>query len=120
MAQLCSMSRTAPVLSTSTAGEVALLVLDRSELADAVTERCTGGQPRAHPASDPVGDLATSGREHLLQQRLAADRVDSREETRRQAVVVRGESVLRVGCHVVEMARPADAVADRLAAHERR
>ena len=67
---------------------------------------------------DAVAELAPARGEHLLEEVVAADRLDRREQARGEAVVVRREEVLRVRRDVVQVARPADAVADRLAADE--
>ena len=100
-------------------GEVALLVLDDGELADPLDER------RVRPADalvirsrtrSPIWRRRAS--KTSLDQVVAADRADRREQPGRQPVVVRREEVLGVGGDVVQVARPADAVADRLAADE--
>ena len=67
-----------------------------------------------------IADLATSSHEDLLDEGFAAHGVDRRQEARGQAAVVRREELLRLRRDVVEVARPADAVTDRLTAHESR
>ena len=56
--------------------------------------------------------------EDLFEEVVATDRADRRQEARGQRVVVRREEVLGVGRDVVQVTRPADAVADRLATDE--
>ena len=103
------------------ARQVALLVLDDGELADAVLERRVGRQPLAEPV---LHLLARSGRRRAsktcVDEGVAADRADRGEQTRREPVVVRRERVLGVGRDVVQVARPADAVADGPAVDEAR
>ena len=91
--------------------EVAELVLEPGQLADAVLERGAVGQ-RVEARPEPRLGLAAAGREHLLDQALAADLEDRRQQPGREAVVVRGEQGLGVGRDVVQVARTADAVAD--------
>ena len=63
-------------------------------------------------------ELATPRREDLLEQVVAADGLDRREQPGGEALVVGREEVLRLGGDVVQVARPPDAVADGLAADE--
>ena len=119
IAQLCSRSRIVPSASTIALGEVALLGLDDGQLADAVGERRIRRDSRsAMLVADPVAELAPPRREDLVEQVVAADRLDRGEQAGGEAVVVRREEVLGVGRDVVQVARPADAVADGLAADE--
>ena len=89
IAQLCSRSRSAPSVADHGLGEVAALVLDH--------RRARGRGPRAvahpgsalgHPAPHPVADLAPPGREDLLDEVVAADRLDRRQQAGREAAVV--------------------------------
>ena len=68
-------------------------------------------------ARGPAAELPASRGEDLLDQLVAADRVD-RGQQPGESVVVGREQLLRIGGDVVEVARPADAVADGLAADE--
>ena len=99
-------------------GEVALVGLDDGELADPIDERRLGGHPFGHLLADPVAELAPPRGEDLVEEVVAADRLDGGQQTGRQRVVVGREEVLGVGGDVVQVARPADAVADGLAADE--
>ena len=66
----------------------------------------------------PVAELAPAGREDLVEQIVAADRLDRGQQAGRQGVVVGREHVLGIGRDVVQVARPADPVANGLAADE--
>ena len=98
------------VVADDRLGEVAGLVLEDGEDADAVGERRVVGQPLGHPAPDPIADLAPPRREDLLDEVVAADGLDRLDEARREPAVVGREEALRVGGDVVDVARPADAV----------
>ena len=78
----------------------------------------SGRDALGHLLADPVAELAPAGGEDLLEQVVAADGLDRGQQPGREGVVVGREEVLRVGRDVVQVARPADAVADRLAADE--
>ena len=82
------------------------------------SKRGFGGRRVGESLADPVAELPASRDEDLLEEVVAADGLDRGQQAGRQAVVVRREEVLRVGGDVVQVARPADAVADRLAADE--
>ena len=56
--------------------------------------------------------------EDLVDQAGPANLLDRRQEPVRQAVVVRGEEVLRPVGHVVHVARPTHTMPDRLAADQ--
>ena len=99
-------------------GEVALVGLDDRQLADAVDQRGVGGEAIGHLLPDAVAELASPRGEDLVEQVVAADRLDGGQEPGGQGVVVRREEVLGVGRHVVQVARPPDPVADGLAADE--
>ena len=98
--------------------QVALVVLDDGQLADPIEERRIRADPLGHAVADPIAELAPSRREDLLEEVVAADRLDRGQQPGREGVVVRREEVLGVGGHVVQVARPADAVTDGLAADE--
>ena len=68
--------------------------------------------------ADAIAQLAAACREDLLEEVVAADGLDGGQQARRERVVVRREEVLGVRGDVVQVARPADAVADGLAADE--
>ena len=78
----------------------------------------SGADAFGHLLADPVAELAPPRGEDLVEQIVPADRLDGGQQAGRQGVVVRREEVLGIGGHVVQVARPADAVADRLAADE--
>ena len=99
-------------------GQITLIALDDGQLADPVEQRRLGGNPLGHLLADPVAELAPSRREDLLQEVVPADRRDRGQQTSRQAVVVGREEVLGFGRDVVQVARPADAVADGLTADQ--
>ena len=120
IAQLHCWSRTVPSLVDHRARQVALLVLDDRELADAVLERRVGGQPLAEAVLHLLGDEPAPGVEDLVDEGVAADHADRGEQTRGEPVVVRRERDLGVGRDVVQVARPADAVADGPAVDEPR
>ena len=98
--------------------EIALLVLDDGELARTIDERRVGRQSIGQPLAHAVEGAPSSFLEHAVDQGVAADRVDGREQPAGQGVVVGREEVLGGIGHVVDVARPADTVADRLAADE--
>ena len=75
-------------------------------------QRRAGRQPFVEAGLDLVGDQLPADREDPSDELVSADGPDGRQETRRERVVVRRKGDLRVGGHVVEMPRPADAVAD--------
>ena len=89
------------------------------ELADPVEQRRVRGR-LARPCRSRTRSPSWRRRaaKTSLEQVVAADRLDRREQAGRQAVVVGREEVLGVGGDVVQVARPADAVADGLAADE--
>ena len=99
-------------------GEVALVALDDGQLANPIEERRLGGHAFGHLLADPVAELAPPRGEDLVEQIVPADRLDGGQQAGRQGVVVGREEVLGIGGDVVQVARPADAVADRLAADE--
>ena len=109
-----------PVAVDHRARQVALLVLDDRELADAVLERRVGRQPLAEAVLHLLGDQPAPGVEDLVDEGVAADHADRGEQTRGEPVVVRRERDLGVGRDVVQVARPADAVADGPAVDEPR
>ena len=65
-----------------------------------------------------IAELAPARGEHLVEQIVAADRLDRGQQAGGKRVVVGGEEILGGGGHVVEVARPADAMADGLTGHE--
>jgi alkylation response protein AidB-like acyl-CoA dehydrogenase len=99
-------------------GEIALVGLDDRQLADAVHERRILADAFGHLLSNPVTKLASSCGEHLVEQVVATDRLDSRQQAGGQRVVVRREQVLSFSRDVVQVARPADAMPNRLARDE--
>jgi len=86
--------------------------------ASSLTQRRVVGDPLGHVLADALAQLPAASGEHLVEEVLPADRLDGREEPGRQAVVVRWEEVLRLGRHVVQVARTSDAVPDGLAADQ--
>jgi hypothetical protein len=98
--------------------QVPELVLDDGQLAHSLDERSRGPDPIVELPTHAVADLPSARLEDLLDQRVAADRADRGEQSRRKPVVVRRKQLLGVGGDVVEVAWPADPVADRLLAHE--
>ena len=92
--------------------------LDDGQLADPLDQRGVGGEAIGHLLADPVAELAPPRGEDLVEQVVAADRLDGGQQPGGEGVVVRREEVLGVGRHVVQVARPADPVADGLAADE--
>ena len=118
IAQLCSRSRIVAVGAEDRVGEVALVGLDDRQLAHPIEQRRVAVDAVGHLLADPVTELAPSRGEDLVEQVVATDSLDRGEEARGQGVVVRREEVLRVGRDVVQVARPADAVADGLAGDE--
>ena len=92
--------------------EIAQLVLEPCELAHAGLERRAGRERRVELLAQARLRLAAPGREHVLDEVVAADLEDRGEEPGGEAVVVRREQVLRLGRDVVQVARPADPVAD--------
>ena len=107
-----------PVRAEDRVGEVALVGLDDRQLAHPIEQRRVAVDAVGHLLADPVTELAPSRGEDLVEQVVAADRLDRGEEARGEGVVVRREEVLRVGRDVVQVARPADAVAHGLAGDE--
>ena len=99
-------------------GQVAVPGLDDGKLPDAIEQRRVVGDPFGHVLADPLAQLPAARREDLLEQVVATDRLDGREQPGRQAVVVRWEEVLGIGRDVVEVARASHAVADGLAADQ--
>ena len=99
-------------------GEIAVVGLDDRQLADPFDQRRVRGDAIGHLLPDAVAELPPARREDLVEQVVAADRLDGGQQPGGQGVVVRREEVLGVGRHVVQVARPADPVADRLAADE--
>ena len=91
--------------------QVALLVLDDRQLADALEERRVAARALLEPALDALGRLGAPGLEDPVDELAPADRVDRRDQAGGQAVVVRREELLGVLGDVVQVARPADAVA---------
>ena len=79
-----------------------------------------GRQALVEPAPYLVCDQLPAHREDAGNKFVAADRPDRRQQARRERVVVRGKGDLRIRRHVVEMARPPDAVADRPSVDEAR
>ena len=88
-------------------GEIALLGLDDRELADPVLERRAVRRSLGELVADAVAELAPARGEDLLEQLVATDRADRREQAGGQRVVGRGEEVLGVGRDVVQVPRPA-------------
>ena len=92
--------------------QVALLVLDDRQLANAFEERGFVARALVETALDALGRLGAAGLEDPVDELAATDRVDRRDQARGQAVVVRRERAAgRSGCHVIQVARPADAMA---------
>ena len=116
IAQLCSRKPDRAVGAEGHVGEIALVGLDDRQLADAVDQRRILADPIGHLLADPVTELASTRGEHLVEQVVAADRLDGGQQARGQRVVVRREQVLGLGRDVVQVARPADAVTHGLAA----
>jgi hypothetical protein len=106
------------VLADVPVGQVAGLVLEDRELSDAIGQPGVRRQPRRELLLEPMADLATAGREDVLDEIGTADVRDCREQPGREAVVVRGEETLRIRRDVVEMAGPADAMALGRMSHE--
>ena len=118
IAQLRSTRRMTPSAPMTRLGEVALLVLDDRQLARPVDEARLRRQAIGHALPDPVAGHPPALVEDAVDELLAADRPDRRQQAAGETVVVGREEVLgRVG-DVVHVARPADAVADGLAADE--
>ena len=84
------------------------------QLADPLEERRVGRHALGKLVAHPVAKLAAPRGEDLLEELVATDRADGREQPGGQRVVRRREEVLGVRRDVVEVARPADAVAHRL------
>ena len=80
----------------------------------------SAGSRSREPVLHLLGDQPAPGVEDLVDEVVAADRADRGEQTRREPVVVRRERDLGVGRDVVQVARPADAVADGPAVDEPR
>ena len=99
-------------------GEIALVGLDDRKLADAVDQRCILVDPIGHLLADAITELASTRREHLVDEVVAADRLDRGQQARGKRVVVRGEQVLGVGRDVVQMSWPTHAVTHGLAGDE--
>ena len=78
-------------------GEIALVGLDDRQLADPVDQRRIRRDALGHLLADPVTELAPAGREDLVEQVVAADRLDGGQQPGGQGVVVRREEVLGVG-----------------------
>ena len=107
-----------PVRADHRRREVALLVLDDRELADPVLERRVLRQPLSEAVLHLLGDEPPARVEDLGHEVVAADHAHRGHQARGEAVVVRREGDLGVRRHVVEVARPADPVADRPAVDE--
>ena len=118
IAQLCSRSLIEPSGADDAVGEIALGRLDLGKAADAVLDRRVGRHAIGQLVSDAVAELAAARGEDLLDELIPTDRHDGRQQATREGVVGGREEVLGIGRDVVQMARPADAVLDRLAAHE--
>ncbi len=99
-------------------GEITLIALDDSELADALQEQGFRGDSFGHLSAHAVAELASASGEDLVEEIVPTDRLDGGQQAGSQAVVVGREEVLGVGRDVVQVARPADPVTDRLPAHE--
>ena len=99
-------------------GEVALGGLDLGQAADAVLDRGIRGDTVRQLIPDPVAQLAPTGGEDLLDELVATDRHDGRQEAARERVIGGREEVLGVGRDVVQVPWPPDAVLDGLATHE--
>ena len=97
-------------------GEIALVGLDDRQLrATRSTSGASSADALGHLFADPVTQLASSRGEDLVEQVVAADRLDGGEQAGGQRVVVRWEEVLRFSRDVVQVARPADAMPHGLA-----
>ena len=92
-------------------GQVALFVLARGDLPDAVAQGGVGRQPFGQSLAHPSARLAAASREDLLDQVVPADGKDGCKEAGREAVVIIRKEVLRLRRHVVQVPRSADAVA---------
>jgi len=99
-------------------GQVSVARLDDCQFPDTVDEWGVGRDPLGHLRANPVAELAPPGGEDLLKQIVPTDRLDGGQEAGREGVVVRRKEVLGIGRHVVQVTRPPDAVAHRLAADE--
>ena len=85
IAQLCSRSRIVPSAPSDRVGEIALVGLDDRQLADAVDQRRVRGDAFGHLLADPVAELAPSRGEDLVEQIVAADRLDGGQQAGGQA-----------------------------------
>src|SRR4029077_15565514 len=85
---------------------------------DSRCQRGIGRHPLRQLMPDPGARLAPSRGEDLVEQLGPANRADSLEQARGQAVVVRWEQLLRIGCDVVDVARSAHPMAHGLASNE--
>jgi alkylation response protein AidB-like acyl-CoA dehydrogenase len=101
-------------------GDVALIALDDRKFLDSILERRVRRDALGHPAAHEVAELSPPSGEDLVEQIVATDRLDGGQQAGREAVVVGREEVLGIGGDVVQVARPADPVTNRLAAHEMR
>ena len=98
--------------------EIALLVLDDRQLAGAIGERCIGREAVGEPLADSLARASSALLEHVVDQPLAADRPDRRQQAIGQAVVVGREQILGGVGDVVDVAGPADTVAHGSAADQ--
>ena len=107
-----------PVRADERLRQIPLLVLDDGELPRSIDEQCLRGETIAHPLPDPVAGHPPPFVEDAIDQLLATDRADRRQQPAREAVVIGGEEVLGGVGDVVHVARPPDTVANGLPADE--
>ena len=98
--------------------QIALLVLDDGQLPGTVDERRIDRQSIGQTLADAVAGPPPPLLEDVVDEPLATDRADGRQQPVGETVVVGREQVLGGIRDVVDVARPADAVADGPPAHE--
>jgi hypothetical protein len=98
--------------------QVAVFVLVGRHFTDSFPQRGSGRQSLLEAARDPGPDQLATGLEDITDQRFAPDRTDSREDRLRERPVVGREELLSGHREVVDVARPADAMAAQAAADQ--
>src|SRR5450759_32313 len=97
------------------ATEVAGLVLDDSQLPDALGERGRRPQRLREAGPDPLTEEPPTRLEDFFHELVAAYHSDRLEEGRGEPTIIRGKAVLRFCRHVIQVAWPAHTMADGLA-----